>query len=179
VQALGATGASEFTLEIDGQALRWRGQPQPWVKMRWPNPTGTPGARISAITPAGATVSLLNESGRDGLKKMIDAARRTRKDNGVFELAWNNGGVTVTANLKIVGTVTPPPVAAVPQSGPNFKRLRLPETIIDATPPAPAATPAPAPAPAAPTTPAAPATPAPAAPAAPARTAGATVGALQ
>ena len=179
VQALGATGATEFTLEIDGQSLRWRGQPQPWVKMRWPNPTGTPGARISAITPSGAIVSLLNESGRDGLKKMIDAARRTRKDNGIFELAWNNGGVTVTANLKIVGTVTPPPAAAVPQSGTNFKRLRLPETIIDATP-APASTPAPAPAPAPANgpAPAAPAAPAPAAPAA-ARPAGGMVGASQ
>ncbi|WEF35895.1 type VI secretion system membrane subunit TssM [Pseudoduganella chitinolytica] len=174
VQALGATGATEFTLEIDGQALRWRGQPQPWVKMRWPNPSGMPGARIKAIAPSGATVVLLDESGRDGLRKMIDAARRTRRDNGVFELAWSNSGVTVTANLKIVGQTTPPPQAAVPQSGTNFRRLRLPETIIAA---APAPAPAPIPAPGAPAP--APAAPTPATPAAPLRSAGATVGAMR
>jgi type VI secretion system protein ImpL len=35
---------------------------------------------------------------------MIDAAKRKRKDNGAFELTWDNAGVSVTANLKIVGT---------------------------------------------------------------------------
>jgi len=32
---------------------------------------------------------------------MIDAAQRKRKDGGVFELTWQNAGVTVTANLKV------------------------------------------------------------------------------
>ena len=41
VQALGASGATEFTIEIDGQQLRWKGQPQPWVHMSWPNPAGS------------------------------------------------------------------------------------------------------------------------------------------
>src|SRR5450830_468920 len=173
VQALGATGATEFTLEIDGQALRWRGQPQPWVHMTWPNPAGVPGVRITAITPAGVNVVLLNEMGHQGLRKMIDAARRKRKDNGVFELEWDNtgSGVTVTANLKIIGTSAAPP-QPVPQPGTGFKRLRLPQTIIADAPAAPAS-------PAAPGTPA-PAAPVPAAPAAPGapRPATRTVGAM-
>ncbi len=133
LQALGAAGASEFTIEIDGQALRWRGQPQPWVHMAWPNPQGVPGSRISAITPEGRTVVLLNEPGHFGLKKMVEAAKRKRKDNGVFELSWDNAGVVVTANLKIVGTSKP--AAAPVQNSQGFKRLKLPDTIIAAAAP--------------------------------------------
>jgi type VI secretion system protein ImpL len=158
LQALGAVSATEFTIEIDGQALRWRGQPQPWVHMAWPNPAGVPGAKITAITPEGRSVVIFNEPGHFGLKKMIDAAKRKRKDNGAFELTWDNSGVAVTANLKIVGT-TPAPVqaqAAAPSSA-GFKRLRLPDTVT---------APAPAPQPAAATA-ASPAAPAPSAPSAP------------
>ena len=133
LQALSAAGAGEFTIEIDGQALRWRGQPQPWVHMAWPNPQGVPGSRISAITPEGRTVVLLNEPGHFGLKKMVEAAKRKRKDNGVFELSWDNAGVVVTANLKIVGTSKP--AAAPVQNSQGFKRLKLPDTIIAAAAP--------------------------------------------
>lgn len=133
LQALGVTGATEFTIEIDGQALRWRGQPQPFVKMVWPNPQGVPGSRITAITPDGRTVVLLNEPGHFGLKKMVEAAKRKRRDNGVFELSWDNGGVVVTANLKIVGTQQAPAVAA-PAAGTGFKRLKLPDSVIAAAP---------------------------------------------
>ncbi|WP_332851900.1 type VI secretion system membrane subunit TssM [Duganella sp. S19_KUP01_CR8] len=182
LQALGAVGATEFTIEIDGQSLRWRGQPQPWVHMAWPNPQGVPGSKITAITPEGRTVSLLSEPGHFGLKKMIDAAKRKRKDNGVFELSWDNAGVVVTANLKIV-TTTQAPAPQPVQAAQGFKRLRLPESIIAAgtlaAPAAPAAPMAPA-APAAPAVPAAPAgTPAPKPPAAPSRTAAAAAGAVQ
>ncbi|MRV74337.1 type VI secretion system membrane subunit TssM [Duganella sp. FT92W] len=128
LQALGATGATEFTIEIDGQALRWRGQPQPWVRMVWPNPQGVPGARITAITPEGRSVVVLNEQGHFGLKQMVDASTRKRKD-GMFELTWNNGGVSVTANLKVEAPPAPPP-APVPQQASGFKRLRLPDSIV-------------------------------------------------
>jgi type VI secretion system protein ImpL len=129
LQALGTQGATEFTLEIDGQALRWRGQPQPWVHMVWPNPAGVPGAKITALTPEGRNVVVLDEPGHFGLKKMIDSAQRKRKDGGVFELSWQNAGVTVTANLKVLPAApAPAPVqAAAPAQG--FKRLRLPDTI--------------------------------------------------
>ena len=129
LQTLPAVGATEYTIEIDGQQLRWRGQPQPWVHMVWPNPQGVPGSRISAITPDGRTVVLLNEPGHFGLKKMIDAAKRKRKDGGVFELSWENNGVVVTSNLKIVTTA---PAAASGQAAPGqgFRSMRLPETIV-------------------------------------------------
>ena len=100
--------------------------------MAWPNAQGVPGSRIPAITPAGATVVLLNEPGHFGLKKMVEAAKRKRKDNGVFELSWDNSGVVVTANLKIVGT-SRPGAAAAPQAYQGFKRLKLPDTIVSAS----------------------------------------------
>jgi len=168
VQALGASGATEFTIEIDGQQLRWKGQPQPWVHMSWPNPAGVPGAKITAITPEGRNVVVLDEPGHFGLKKMIDAAQRKRKPDGAFELAWQAGGVTVNANLKVLASAPAPAAAQAAQPSSGFKRLRLPATIT-----APAAVPAPAPAPA----PAAPATAPAAAPAAP--TVSAAVGAAQ
>jgi type VI secretion system protein ImpL len=143
LQALGVTGATEFTIEIDGQALRWRGQPQPFVHMVWPNPQGTPGSRITAIAPDGRTVVLLNEPGHFGLKKMVEAAKRKRKDGGVFELSWDNAGVVVTANLKIVGTRQPVAAPAAPQ-GQGFKRLKLPDSVIAAAPAVGAAPAAPA-----------------------------------
>jgi type VI secretion system protein ImpL len=143
LQAVSSLGATEFTIEIDGQALRWRGQPQPWVHMVWPNARGLPGTRITAITPQGNTVVLLNEPGQGGLRKMVETARRNRRDNGVFELSWVNGAVTVTANLKIVGTRPAVVAAAAPaQPGQGFKRLRLPESIIVPGPVVSAATPA-------------------------------------
>ena len=153
LQALGTQGAGEFTIEIDGQSLRWKGQPQPWVHMVWPNVQGVPGAKITAVTADGRNVVVLDEPGHFGLKKMIDAAQRKRKDGGVFELTWTANGVTVTANLKVLPSAPAPAPARAGGSGTSFKRLRLPETIT-----APHA--APAPAPTAPAAPAAPATPA-------------------
>ena len=132
LQALGAPGASEYTIEIDGQALRWRGQPQPWVHMVWPNPQGVPGSRITAITPEGRTVVLLNEPGHFGLKKMIDSARRTRKEGGVFELSWENSGVTVSANLKIIAAAAPPAPGAA--AGQGFRGLKLPQAVVRSVP---------------------------------------------
>jgi type VI secretion system protein ImpL len=98
--------------------------------MVWPNPQGVPGAKITALTPEGRNVVVLDEPGHFGLKKMIDAAQRKRKPDGSFELAWQAGGVTVTANLKVL-PATPAPAPAPVQastSGQGFKRLRLPET---------------------------------------------------
>jgi type VI secretion system protein ImpL len=136
--------------------------------MSWPNPAGVPGAKITAITPEGRNVVVLDEPGHFGLKKMIDAAQRKRKPDGAFELAWQAGGVTVNANLKVLASAPAPAAVQAAQPSSGFKRLRLPATIT-----APAAVPAPAPAPA----PAAPATAPAAAPAAP--TVSAAVGAVQ
>ena len=138
LQALGTTGATEFTIEIDGQALRWRGQPQPYVKMLWPNPVPAPGSRITALAPDGRTVVLLNEPGLEGLKKMLEAASKKSTDKKVYELSWTNSGVVVTANIRVTGKRRMPAVAA-PAPGQGFKRMKLPDSIIGAAAPAAAA----------------------------------------
>jgi type VI secretion system protein ImpL len=97
--------------------------------MVWPNPQGVPGAKITALTPEGRNVVVLDEPGHFGLKKMIDAAQRKRKDGGVFEMSWQNAGVTVTANLKVLPAAPAPVQAQAPAPGQGFKRLRLPDTI--------------------------------------------------
>jgi len=137
LQTVAVTGVSEYTIEIDGQALRWKGQPQPWVPMVWPNLQGVPGSRITAFTPEGKKVVVLDEPGHFGLKKMIDSAQRKRRDNGSFELSWSNGGVTVAANLRLLPAA--PAAAAPAQAGQGFRKLRLPETIVGGAPPALAA----------------------------------------
>jgi type VI secretion system protein ImpL len=97
--------------------------------MVWPNPQGVPGAKITALTPEGRNVVILDEPGHFGLKKMIDAAQRKRKPDGAFELSWQAGGVTVTANLKVLPAAPAPAPVQASTSGQGFKRLRLPETI--------------------------------------------------
>jgi type VI secretion system protein ImpL len=135
LQPLATPTATEYTIEIDGQQLRWKGQPQGWAHMAWPSTQGAPGVRITAQTLDGRTVVLLNEPGNLGLKKMIDSAKRKKRDNGVFELSWENSGITVTANLKIVATPTP---AAKPAAvaGQGFRAMKLPETVVGGTAPA-------------------------------------------
>ena len=59
LQTVAVTGVSEYTIEIDGQSVRWKGQQQPWVPMVWPNPQGVPGSRITAFTPDGRKVVVL------------------------------------------------------------------------------------------------------------------------
>jgi type VI secretion system protein ImpL len=138
LQTVAVPGLSEYTIEIDGQAVRWKGQQQPWVPMVWPNPQGVPGSRITAFTPDGRKVVVLEELGHFGLKKMIDAAQRKRRPDGSFELNWTNGGVTVAANLRLLPAAPAAQPAAPAQASQGFRKLRLPDTVVGGPAPAPA-----------------------------------------
>lgn len=126
LQAQGITGGTEFTIDLDGQSLRWKGQPQPYLHMAWPSNQGPAGARITAIAPDGRTVVVLDAPGNAGFRSLVDAARRKRRDDGSFELSWSGGGVVVSANLKLLGARP----AAAARPGKRFAALRLPESII-------------------------------------------------
>ena len=135
-----APGTLEYTVEIDGQQLRYRNTPAQWTNMVHPGPQGAPGARITAVTFDGRTVELFNEPGQFGLKRMIDAAAKKRKDGGVFELRWTRGEVAVALDLKITSS---PETTGAGAGGPaavqdqGFRGMTLPETIVGAaTPPA-------------------------------------------
>jgi type VI secretion system protein ImpL len=137
-----ALGVTEYTVEIDGQQLRYRNGAAAWVNMVHPGPQAASGARISAVGADGRTVELFNEAGQFGLKKMIDAATKRRLDGGVHELRWTSGNVAVAVNLKIASS--PDPGGGDAQSSRGFNGLRLPDAIVGrgALPPAPAAGPA-------------------------------------
>ena len=92
---------------------------------------GQQGARITAVTFDGRTVELFNEPGQFGLKRMIDAAAKKRKDGGVFELRWTRGEVAVAVDLKITSSAeTTGAGSATAVQDQGFRGMQLPETIV-------------------------------------------------
>ncbi len=119
-----ASGLAEYSIEIDGQLLRFRNSVPQWANMVYPGPQGSSGVRISGVTPEGKVVELFSDSGATGLRRMIDSASRTRKEEGVHELRWSSGSAAVTVDLRITST----PGSAQGDSG--FRGMRLPETVV-------------------------------------------------
>lgn len=131
IQPQPSSGVTEYTVEIDGQQLRYRNTQSQWTNFVWPNPQGAPGAKVTATTFDGRTLEMANHPGRFGLEKLINTAQRKRKDNGVFELTWVNGATTVSIDLKIISS----PQATSSGSGPGasaqqgYRGLRLPTSV--------------------------------------------------
>ena len=105
-------GLSEYTIDIDGQLLRYRNGVASWTDFVWPG-QGTPGVRITGLSTDGRQVEFLNEPGAYGLEKMLGAANRRRVSPGWFELTWRNGNLGVTAQLKLIAS----PTTGAPASG--------------------------------------------------------------
>jgi type VI secretion system protein ImpL len=64
---------------------------------------------------------------------MIDAAVKQKKDGGAFELRWTSGAITVAMGLKIVSSPDSSATANAPHDQ-GFRGMRLPETIVGASP---------------------------------------------
>ncbi|MDC6132006.1 type VI secretion IcmF C-terminal domain-containing protein, partial [Burkholderia gladioli] len=90
-----------------GQQLRYRNTPPQWTNFVWPNPSGSPGATLTATTFDGRTLTLVNEPGRYGLEKLINSAQRSRRPDGTFDLAWTQGNVNVAVTMRIISTSQP------------------------------------------------------------------------
>ncbi|HRH16570.1 MAG TPA: type VI secretion system membrane subunit TssM [Aquabacterium sp.] len=101
-----ASGLTEYTIEVDGQQLRYRNTQASWAHFVWPGP-GTPGVRISGLTYDGRTVEFFAEAGRYGLEKMINAAQRRRLEGDQFELRWPQGNLSVAVQLRIISNAAP------------------------------------------------------------------------
>ena len=140
VQPLPAPGTQEYTVEIDGQQLRYRNTAPAWTNMVHPGPQGAPGAKISAVTFDGRSVELFNEPGQFGLQRLIESAAKTRKGQGWFELRWNVAGVAVAIELKITSDAASNGSNSATPQGKGFAGLHLPEAIVGRalTAPAPA-----------------------------------------
>lgn len=104
-------GLTEYTVDIDGQQLRYRNATPTWSHFVWPGP-GTPGVKITGVTYDGRTVEFFNEPGRYGLEKMINTAQRKRTDSGAFELRWPQGALAVALQLRIISNAAPAAPAA-------------------------------------------------------------------
>jgi type VI secretion system protein ImpL len=131
IQPMPAPGTLEYTVDIDGQQVRYRNTPAQWANMVHPSQQGAPGARITAISFDGRSVEVFNEPGQFGLKRMIDAAAKQKRDGGVFELRWSSGAITVAMGLKIISSPESSGDAAAPQDQ-GFRGMRLPESIVGA-----------------------------------------------
>lgn len=132
MRPLPAPGTLEYTVEIDGQQLRYRNTHSEWSNFVWPNPQGVPGARITAVTFNGQSVEVVNHPGRFGLERMINSSKRKRKAGGVFELTWTNANVAVSVDLKIISSpqVTGTPNGASTPQRTGFRGMKLPATIV-------------------------------------------------
>jgi type VI secretion system protein ImpL len=128
----GAPGLLEYTIEIDGQVLRYRNTAPVWTSFVWPNPSGTPGVRITGVTHAGRTVEIFNEPGRFGLTRMFEAAARKKLPGGINELSWTQGVDTVTLQLRIISQPGAPAAQganAAPVASSGLRGLRLPSLV--------------------------------------------------
>jgi type VI secretion system protein ImpL len=125
------TGKTEYTLAIDGQQLRYRNTPPQWTNFVWPNPSGSPGATLSATTFDGRTIQLVDEPGRYGLEKLINSAQRKRQPNGTFDLSWTQGAVTVSVSMRIISTSPPSSGSGDAPQQQSLRRLHLPSSVAD------------------------------------------------
>ncbi|HSD36834.1 MAG TPA: ImcF-related family protein, partial [Rhodocyclaceae bacterium] len=122
-------GLLEYTIEIDGQNMRYRNAAPEWNRFRWPG-GGQPGARIVAVGYDGRTTELVNFPGRFGLEKLLGAAQRKRRDNGDFDLTWSSGQQSVTVTLRIISQQAPADSGGGPAPAQGLKGLRLPQSVV-------------------------------------------------
>jgi type VI secretion system protein ImpL len=126
-----STGTTEYTLAIDGQQLRYRNTPPQWTNFVWPNPSGSPGATLSATTFDGRTIQFVNEPGRYGLEKLINSAQRKREPDGTFDLSWTQGNVTVAVSMRIISTSQPSSNGGDAPQQQSLRGLHLPSSVAD------------------------------------------------
>ena len=130
----GSPGLLEYTITIDGQVLRYRNTAAGWADFVWPNPAGQPGVRITGITNDGKTVEFLNHAGNFGLERMLTAAKRGKAPaEGVNELTWTQGNVSVVVHLRVVrapGPAVTPAGGTAPGQGAGLRGLKLPPLVV-------------------------------------------------
>lgn len=128
---MAAPGTTEYTIEIDGQQIRYRNAQAQWSQVVWPSSLGVPGARIMATTFDGRVIEVANFPGKNGLSKMMQASENKRKEGGVHELSWSNTGITVTVNLKVISNPYATNDSNNLQSK-GFRGMKLPEIVLGA-----------------------------------------------
>ena len=141
----GSPGLLEYTIEIDGQRLRYRNTAADWTQFVSPNPSATPGVRISAITNDGRAVDILNEPGNFAVKRMGDVAKTRQLQPNLYEMAWSQGGSTVMVQLRMISMPGAAPAAqatttTAPVASAGLRGIRLPAVVAGAPTPVPPTT---------------------------------------
>jgi len=117
VRPIGMPGIDEFTLVIDGQALRYRNAAPEWTRMVYPNRGAVASIRLHAVTQGGQMVEFVNASGTTRFDRLLDAATmefaKDKQDGRL--LTWTVGTQKVAINLRVVSA--PGPVVAPPSGG--------------------------------------------------------------
>ena len=130
-----ASGVTEYTVEIDGQQMRYRNAQPQWTHFVWPNAQGTPGAKLTVTTFDGRTIEIVNEPGHFGLEKLIDSAQRTRQADGSFNLSWTKGSITVTVSMRLISTSQAAAGGGNTPQTQSLRGLKLPSSIVDSSAP--------------------------------------------
>ncbi|WP_217900126.1 type VI secretion system membrane subunit TssM [Noviherbaspirillum humi] len=94
LQPVPTPGLSEISLEIDGQAVKYRNGPQIWTGFSWPGvPEGAAqGARIQTVSFSGAANTVAGFDGRLGLLRLLAAARNENPGAATVQLEWRHTG---------------------------------------------------------------------------------------
>lgn len=120
-------GLSEFTLDIDGQVMRYRNGAQQWTNFSWPSSAGQPGARITGVTHDGRNLEFVYAPGRSGLERLVASAKKVKRENGSFEMSWTNENAVVRVNFRIISS--PQADGAGNQREQGLRNLKLPAAI--------------------------------------------------
>jgi type VI secretion system protein ImpL len=95
-----APGLSEYTIEIDGQQLRYRNTQAVWSN--FVRGAGTAGVRVTGVTLEGKQVQLLSEPGASGVEKMFDKGHPKANPDGSTQLTWEGEGQSVSVQLRMI-----------------------------------------------------------------------------
>lgn len=100
----GSGGISEYSLNINGQTLRYRNTPPEWKSFVWNGTDANSTVQVSAVTYDGRTVMIQNLTGGDALTQLFKAAKGSRGDDGVYTLTWSQDQIAVTVHLRLVSS---------------------------------------------------------------------------
>lgn len=130
LQPIPTAGLTEYTIEIDGQIMRYRNGRQDWNSFSWPNASGQPGAKITAVTADGRNIEIVNIPGQFGLEKLVSSAQRQKLDNGEFDMSWSNGGYQVGVRFRLISDARPSgSTSANGASDSGLRGMKLPATV--------------------------------------------------
>lgn len=131
LQPLPTPGLVEYSIEIDGQTMRYRNGYQDWVTFTWPSTLGQPGAKITALKPDGQSLEVANFPGQFGLEKLINAAQRNKQENGIFTMSWIGNGTKVSVNFRLISDSRSSATTSGAGNENALRGLQLPLSVAD------------------------------------------------